>query len=259
MKGTTDLNNRSKRTRRFCLGLTIFLILALPAVALAQTTLGTVTTNSSGNFETTVTIPSGTTPGTYDIEATGTRPSSTPYPPSSAAACSVDRSLVRPGETIRVFGSGFSPNTSVTLRLVFVSSFTIAQATQSVTTDCARITVASPTATIPPQPIFPIIGRDRPVPFPVPVPVVIGGGDRGGPIIVNNNNSSSSSSSAAASAGGGGVVAVPTQTGTTPQTLARTGIEGLPLLAAGLALILLGSVLLSADRRRLAIQSSFTS
>jgi hypothetical protein len=258
MNGVTRTQASSKLARRFCVGLAVFLVLALPAAALAQTTLGTATTNIGGSFDTTVTIPATTTPGTYDIAATGDAPALIPYPPSSAPAISVDRTVVRAGESVRVFGSGFSSNTTITLRLEFVSSFTIAQLfpTQTVTAR-ARIFVVGPGATIPP-PIFRDIIRGVPVPVPVAVPVFAGQADRGGPIVVNNNNSSSSSSSAAASAGGGGgVVAVPTpQAVPTPRTLARTGIETLPLLAASLASILLGAVCLSADRRRYLAQSS---
>jgi hypothetical protein len=243
---------RSKLARRSTLILAVVLAIAIPSAALAQATLATVTTDSQGRFQTNVTIPAGTTPGTYDIVATGTAPTSTPYPPSSTPTISVDRTVVRAGETVGVFGSGFSPNTSVTLRLEFISTFTIAQATQTVTAR-ARIIVVGPGVVIPPPnfPLLPGIIR-QPIPVPVPIPVPISVGDGGGPIVVNNNNSSSSSSSAAAAAGGGGgVVAIPApQVVPTPRTLARTGIEGLPLLAAGLATILLGSVLLSADRRR---------
>ena len=258
MKGATRRQGGHRPARRFSVGLALILVLALPAAALAQTTLGTATTNSNGSFDTILTIPASTTPGTYDIAATGTAPASTPYPPSSAPSISVDRTVVRAGETVRVTGSGFSPNTTVTLRLEFVSSFTIAQATQTVTAR-ARIIVVAPGATIAP-PIFRDIIRGVPVPVPVPVPVVVGGGvDRTGPIVVNNNNSSSSSSSAAAAAGGGGaVVSIPTTSTAVPtaRTLARTGIETLPLVAAAFASILLGAVCLSADRRRLLAQST---
>jgi hypothetical protein len=85
--------------------------------------------------------------------------------------------------------------------------------------------------------------------------------ERGGPIIVTNNNSSSSSSSAAASAGGGSVPAAATVVTSQPTTttvtraLARTGVEALPLLAAGLATILLGAVMVRAGRRSEALKS----
>jgi hypothetical protein len=68
-----------------------------------------------------------------------------------------------------------------------------------------------------------------------------------GPIVINNNNSSSSSSSAAAAAGGGAVAAPPA----TPTTLVRTGFEALPMAAGGMAVLLLGFVMLAAGKRKL--------
>ena len=67
-----------------------------------------------------------------------------------------------------------------------------------------------------------------------------GTGAQAAPIVVNNNNSSSSSSSAAASA----APAAPAPAPRAP-TLARTGVDSLALAALGLALLLLGCVLMA--------------
>ncbi|MEX2552509.1 MAG: hypothetical protein WD627_05875 [Actinomycetota bacterium] len=231
--------------------LSLSIVFALPGSALAQT-LTTVTANSSGSFSVSVTIPSGTAAGVYDIAATGTAPVATPYPVSSSPTISVSRSAVFAGETVQVTGSGWSPNTTVTLRLELVNlteaTFSLAQTTQTVTAR-ARIQVIAVGATLSPgditRNIFIFNGLTDP-------------GGRSGPIIVNNNNSSSSSSSAAASAGGGastpaaaaGTVGSASPATTVTRGLARTGIEALPLLAAGIATILLGTVMVRAGRRR---------
>ncbi len=83
----------------------------------------------------------------------------------------------------------------------------------------------------------------------------IGSTDTGrGPIVVTNNNSSSSSSSAAASVAGGAAGAPPGTPGTPAQaTLVRTGIEALPMAAGGMAILLLGFVMLTAGNRRVAL------
>jgi hypothetical protein len=245
------------RNRRFgrlvCLPLALWLVLALPSLALAQTTLTSTTTNSSGSFDVDVTIPSGTALGFYDIAATGTVNVATPYPVSTSPNISVSSSVVCPGGVVRVSGSGWRPSSTVTIRLETVSlteaSFSLAQVTETRTVR-ARIQVVSCGVI---SPIGRDLGRDV---------IIIGNlnpvqQQRSGPIIVNNNNSSSSSSSAAASAGGGSAPAAASTVGTssTPATtvtrgLARTGIEALPLLAAGIATILLGTVMVRAGRRR---------
>ena len=237
-----------------CLFLSLSILFALPGSALAQT-LTTVTTNSSGSFEVDVTIPSGTAPGFYDIAATGTVNVATPYPVtgSTTPSISVSRTVVFAGETIRVFSSGWRPSSTVTLRLELVdltqATFSLAQTTETRTVR-ARIQVIGVGATLTPganinRNIFIFNG-------------LTDSGRGTGPIIVNNNNSSSSSSSAAASAGGGATTpaaAAGTVGSTSPTTsvtrgLARTGIEALPLLAAGIATILLGTVMVRAGRRR---------
>ena len=235
-----------------CLFLSLSIVFALPGSALAQT-LTTVTTNSSGSFEVDVTIPSGTAPGFYDIAATGTVNVATPYPVSTSPSISVSRSVLFAGETVEVTSSGWRPNTTVTLRLELVdlteATFSLAQTTETRTVR-ARIQVIAVGATVTPgatinRNIFIFNGLTDP-------------GRGTGPIIVNNNNSSSSSSSAAASAGGGAstpAAAAGTVGSTSPATsvtrgLARTGIEALPLLAAGIATILLGTVMVRAGRRR---------
>jgi hypothetical protein len=244
------------RNRRFgrliCLPLALWLVLALPSLALAQTTLITTTTDSSGSFDVVVTIPSGTALGFYDIAATGPVNVATPYPLGISPNISVSSSVVCPGGSLRVSGSGWRPFSTITLRLETVSlteaSFSLAQVTETRTVR-ARIQVVSCEVISP-------IGRD------LTRNIFIFNGltdSRGaGPIIVTNNNSSSSSSSAAASAGGGSAPAAAASTvgtSSTPATtvtrgLARTGIEALPLLAAGIATILLGTVMVRAGRRR---------
>ena len=236
-----------------CLSLALTIVFALPGSALAQT-LTTVTTSSSGSFSVDVTIPSGTAPGTYDIAARGTVNVATPYPVSTSPSISVSRSVLFAGETVRVTSSGWRPNTSVTLSLELVNlaeaTFRLAQTTETRTVR-ARIQVIAVGATLPADSltrnIFIFNGLQD---------------SRGaGPIIVTNNNSSSSSSSAAAAASGGGATAstpaaaVSTVGSSSPATtvtrgLARTGIEALPLLAAGIATILLGTVMVRAGRRR---------
>jgi hypothetical protein len=222
------------------------------APAIAQTVLGTFTTNSNGAFTGAVTIPAGTTPGLYDLIATGTGPAATPYPPTTGGL-SVSRTVVEAGDSLTVSGSGFAPNTAVVVslsaRLSAASNLTIAQVSRTLT---ARIRVVAP-------------GTD-----------IGGGGNGGGSIVINNDNRVTCTSNATATASGGYTIA---QVGdininnnnsakcestatavkkieTTPvakpvgKVLARSGVDALPLLAAALATILLGSVLLSAGRRR---------
>jgi hypothetical protein len=220
------------------------------APAIAQTVLGTFTTNANGAFSGAVTIPSGTAPGLYDLIATGTGPAATPYPPTTGGL-SVSRTVVEAGDSITVSGSGFAPNTSVVVslsaRLSAASNLTIAQVSRTLT---ARIRVVAP-------------GTDV-------------GGNGGGSIVINNDNRVTCTSNATATASAGYTIA---QVGdininnnnsakcestatavkkieNTPvakpvaKVLSRTGVDALPLLAAALATILLGSVLLSAGRRR---------
>lgn len=242
-----------KRSRLVLLSLMVSGALFFAVPAIAQTVLGTFTTNSSGVFTGAVTIPSGTAPGLYDLIATGTGPLATPYPPTTTGGLSVSRTVVEAGDSITVSGAGFAPNTSVVVslsaRLSAASSMTIAQVGPRVLT--ARIRVVAP-------------GTD------------VGGGNGGGSVVINNDNRVTCTSNATATASAGYTIA---QVGdvninnnnsakcestasavkkieTTPVTkpvakvLARTGVDALPLLAAALATILLGSVLLSAGRRR---------
>jgi hypothetical protein len=116
-------------------------------------------------------------------------------------------------------------------------------------TDTETITITG-TGTLPPigfnpfNPLNPFLGGVNPF-------GAIGSTDTGrGPIVVTNNNSSSSSSSAAASVAGGAAGAPPPGTPTQPPTLVRTGIEALPMAAAGMAILLLGFVMLTAGNRR---------
>lgn len=250
-----------RRSRRFGvtgLLLALGLVLALPGAAIAQTVLATTTTSSSGTFNTSVTIPSGTAAGIYDIAATGTGTVGSAYPPSGSTTIAVSSSLVTAGASVNVFGSGWTPNTTVTLRLELVNlaeaTFSLAQVTETRTAR-ARIRVIRPGGN------FGFGGFIN--------PPVSGGSN---PIIINNNNSSSSSSSAAASAGGGTVAAgagagggtvAAGQVASSPANavsrgLVRTGVPALPMLAVGVATILLGSVLVSAGRRRTTGQTSFS-
>jgi hypothetical protein len=248
-----------KRSRLVILSLMVCGALFMAAPAIAQT-LATFTTNSSGTFTGTVTIPAGTAPGIYDLTATGLGPATSPYPPTSTGSLAVSKTVVVAGESITVSGSGFAANTPVVVGLSFVASassnMTIAQ-TNTLRTLTARIRVVAPGA----------VGA-------------------GGNITINNNASCTSDAKATAAAGytiaqaGGTIVnnnnsvtcrSEATATGvvhkieTTPvakpvtRVLARTGVDALPLLAAALATILLGSVLLSAGRRRGRFEGSVSS
>lgn len=241
-----------KRSRLVLLSLMVFGALFFAVPAIAQTVLGTFTTNSSGVFTGAVTIPSGTAPGLYDLIATGTGPLATPYPPTTTGGLSVSRTVVEAGDSITVSGAGFAPNTSVVVglsaRLSAASNLTIAQVSRTLT---ARIRVVAP-------------GTD------------VGGGNGGGSVVINNDNRVTCTSNATATASAGYTIAqvgdininnnnsakcestasavkkIENTPVTKPVTkvLARTGVDALPLLAAALATILLGSVLLSAGRRR---------
>ena len=240
-----------KRSRLVLLSLMVCGALFFAVPAIAATVLGTFTTNSSGVFTGAVTIPSGTAPGLYDLIATGTGPLATPYPPTTGGL-SVSRTVVEAGDSITVSGAGFAPNTSVVVslseRLSAASNLTIAQVSRTLT---ARIRVVAP-------------GTD------------VGGGNGGGSIVINNDNRVTCTSNATATASARYTIAqvgdininnnnsakcestasavkkIETTPVTKPVTrvLARTGVDALPLLAAALATILLGSVLLSAGRRR---------
>ncbi|MBW3591111.1 MAG: hypothetical protein KY393_04590 [Actinobacteria bacterium] len=204
--------------------------LALAATAFASD-LGTTRVNSNGNCSKAVTIPSGAAPGFYDIEATGQVivEDDGEYPPASASI-SASANVVFPGETITVFCSGFAPGTTVVFHLDFVRSaqaFSLAQVTETRTVS-TRIRVLDPD-------LFDRVGR----------------GDGGDTTVVVNNSSSSSSSAAAAAGGGGGeTVIVKKIQAAGGGKLVRTGVDALPLAAAAMASLLLGTVLLGAARRR---------
>lgn len=250
-----------KRSRLVILSLMVSGALFLAAPAFAQT-LATFTTNASGVFTGTVTIPAGTAPGIYDLSATGLGPATSPYPPTSTGSLSVSQTVVVAGQSITVQGSGYAANTPVVVSLSFVASaanqLQIAQ-TNTVRTLTARIRVVAPGAPT---------------------------GNVGGNITINNNASCTSDAKATAASSyaiaqaGGSIInnnnsvtcrSEATATGVaqkienTPVTkpvtkvLARTGVDALPLLAAALATILLGSVLLSAGRRRGRFEGSVSS
>lgn len=234
------------RNRRFGISgllLALCLVLAVPGAAVAQT-LTSTTTTAAGTFSVNVTIASNTPSGIYDIVATGTGTVGSAYPPSPSGSTTiaVSSSLVIAGTSVNVFGSGWTPNTPVTLRLELVNfaeaTFSLAQVTETRTAR-ARIRVIGPGGNF-----FPFGGFNNP--------------QGSNPIIINNNNSSSSSSSASASAGGGGGVANNSTATNVARGLVRTGIPALPLLAMGVATILLGVVLVNAGRRRTATQNSIT-
>lgn len=218
------------------------------APAIAQTFLGTFTTNSSGAFSGAVTIPAGTAPGLYDLIATGTGPLASPYPPTTTGGLSVSRTVVEAGDSIVVAGGGFAPNTTVTVRLsarLSAQSMQIAQVTRVLT---ARIRVVAPGAGVGAGGSV-VINNDNRVSCVSNASATAAAytiAQTGGSININNNNSAKCESTASA------VKAIATTPVATPVTrvLARTGVDALPLLAAALATILLGSVLLSAGRRR---------
>lgn len=256
-----------KRCRGVLMALMICGALFLAVPAIAQTLLGTFTTDANGSFAGTVTIPSNTPPGFYDLIATGVGPVTSPYPPTSTGSLSVSRTVVVAGETITVAGSGFAPNTTVTVRLAFVASadatLNIAQTTTTRTL-VARIRVVAPGdgddddevgggGTI-------IINNDNRVSCTSNATATASAGSyqiaqAGGEININNNNSAKCESTATA------VKKIESTPVAKPvgRVLARTGVDALPLLAAAIATILLGSVLLSAGRRRDRFEGSLRS
>ncbi len=90
------------------------------------------------------------------------RPAVSPYPPQTTGGLSVSRTVVEAGDSITVAGSGFTPNSTVTVSLsarVSAQAMQIAQVSRTLT---ARIRVVAP-------------GTDV-------------GGNTGGSIIINNDN-----------------------------------------------------------------------
>lgn len=233
-----QINKRIGRTAVIAVSMLTCLALAATAFASDQ---GTATVGSNGTCSKTISIPSGATPGFYDIEVTGQVivEDDGDYPPSSADV-SASSSVVFPGESITAFCSGFAPGTTATFHLEFVRSaqaFSLAQVTETRTVS-TRIRVLDPD-------LF-FRDGDR---------IVRGDGGDDTTIVVNNSSSSSSSSAAAAGGGGGTVVqqsptVVKKAVGAGGGKLVRTGVDALPLAAAAMASLLLGTVLLGAARRR---------
>ena len=239
-----------KRSRLALMSLMVCGALFFAAPAIAQAVLRTFTSNSSGAFSGAVTIPAGTAPGCYDLIAAGTGPVASPYPPTTTGGLTVSRTVVEAGDSITVAGSGFAPNTTVTVSLSArrsAQSMTIAQVSRILT---ARICVVAPgTGTGIGGGGGVIINNDNRVTCTSNASATAAAytiAQTGGSININNNNSAKCESTASA------VKAIATTPVATPvtRTLARTGVDALPLLAAALATILLGSVLLSAGRRR---------
>ena len=234
-----------KRSRLVLMSLMVCGALFFAAPAIAQTVLATFTTNSNGAFSGTVTIPANTPPGVYDLIATGTGPAATPYPPTTGGL-SVSSTVVTAGSSITVAGSGFAPNTTVTVSLsarLSAQSMQIAQVSRTLT---ARIRVVAPGTGVGTGGGSVIINNDNRVTCTSNATAAAYQIAQTGSININNNNSAKCESTATA------VKKIETTPVTQPvaKVLARTGVDALPLLAAALATILLGSVLLSAGRRR---------
>lgn len=220
--------------------------------ASAQATIGSQQSNTAGGFSISVTIPSSSVAGVYRITVTCNGVGV--YPIAATIAVSASDNTVSPGQTIIVSGPagscGPAVNVVATIRLLTASSpFNVAQVVNTGFVDILveRAGFAPPTGFNPQNPFGTGLGN----PFGAGLGNLFGGqvaplqqptGD-GGPIVINNNNSSSSSSSAAAAAGGSGVVTPPAK------QLVRTGVDALPLAAAGAAIVLLGFVLLTAGNR----------
>ncbi len=244
-----------KRSRLVLLSLMVCGALFFAAPAIAQAVLGTFTTNSTGSFSGAVTIPAGTAPGLYDLIATGTGPAASPYPPTSGGL-SVSRTVVEAGDSITVAGSGFAPNSSVVVSLsarVSAASMQIAQVNRVLT---ARIrVVAEGTGTGGGGTV--IINNDNRVSCVSNATATAAAYTiaQTGSVNINNNNTANCESTASA------VKNIETTPVAKPvtKTLARTGVDALPLLAAALATILLGSVLLSAGRRQGRFEGSLRS
>lgn len=252
-----------KRSRLVLLSLMVCGALFMTTPAIAQT-LATFTTNAGGTFTGTVTIPC-VTPGIYDLTATGLGPATSPYPPTSTGSLAVSRTVVGVGQSVTVSGSGFAANTPVVVGLSFVASassdMTIAQ-TNTVRVLTARIRVVGSCVGAVPVPGAAgniIINNDArcvsDAKATAAAPYSIA---QTGRTVINNSNSVECRSEATAT---GVVHKIETTPVARPVTrvLARTGVDALPLLAAALATILLGSVLLSAGRRRGRFEGSVSS
>ena len=245
---------------------------ALPAFA--------ATTNSSGSFSASLKVPFK--PGIYVITATGKAPHTDHYPPGKGCSLSVSRSVVRGGSTVTVTGTGFAPNSTVSLSIDFVSSasndtFKIASHESVRCSDSVRIRVIDRDHDDDDDDRddcrwfrdcdrddddcrrFGDCDRDRDRDDRDVIVVPQGAAPSGSTTIINNNTnnaSASASSSSSSSAGGGGAggVGAPGRA----RILVRTGADSLPILLAGTGAILLGSVLLPAGRRKRHARSTST-
>jgi len=246
-----------KRSRRALTALMVCGALFLAAPAIAQTVLGTFTTNTAGAFSGTVGIPAGTAPGCYVLAAKGLGPVTGPYPPPHSGGLAVSATKVVAGQSIAVSGSGFAPNTAVTVTLSPAASSSDSShkiaATTTLRTLTAHICVVAPGTDLDKDlgGGTTIINNDNRVSC-VSNATATASADgqfkiaQTGDITINNNNSAKCESTATAIKNiGTAPIAQPVA-----KILARTGADALPLLAAAIATILLGSVLLSAGRRR---------
>ena len=245
---------RFRRSRLVVIALMVCGAVFLAAPAIGQTILGTFTTDAAGAFTGTVTIPANTPPGIYDLVASGVGPVATPYPPSSTGSLSVSSTVVVAGQSVSVSGGGFAPGSTVTVSLHFVataqeSRLNIAQALTPRTLS-ARIRVVAPGTGIDDDKGAGnvVINNDNRVSCTSNATATASSDTYqiAQSVNINNNNSAKCESTATA------VKKIESAPVTKPVTkvLVRTGVDALPLLAAAIATILLGSVLLSAGRRR---------
>ena len=88
-------------------------------VDLGGTAVGTTTAQTSGAISTTVTVPQGTAPGTYELTATGANGTSTTELIVGSGGChlvlTITRSAVDPGGSTTVSGTGCTPEAPVVL------------------------------------------------------------------------------------------------------------------------------------------------
>jgi len=90
-------------------------------VTLGGATIGTATAGANDSFSTTISIPAGTTPGTYTLTSSATGHSSSTDLTVGKNGCHVapllSQSTVVPGEPTVVTGTGCVPNASVVLTI----------------------------------------------------------------------------------------------------------------------------------------------
>ncbi|NUL48331.1 choice-of-anchor G family protein [Cellulosimicrobium funkei] len=112
-----------------------------PAGEVVPGTETTVTTDENGDFTTTITVPEGTEPGDYDVEAiSGGMQETAPLTVEDAdqagpADLSVSPGTVAPGDEVTVDGSGFPPNTEVEVQLLDPEGNPVPGTETTVTTD----------------------------------------------------------------------------------------------------------------------------